>query len=148
MHFHKPLSRGRDPIPSRARKPAVLLTLLIAAPAFAHDISRSDSKIEIQGREVRATVTLNLKELQNPSIPLDSFQLDRDIGRVYDALRFHYFVTTPAQPSDTRLEQYSALGGALVRLRILYTFHQPVTEIHVRSTLPAIMPAGHQHLMS
>lgn len=128
------------------RTPALLLLLVTAA--FAHDISRSDSKIEIQGREVRATVTLNLKELQNPSIPLQSFQLDRDIGRVYDAVRLHYFVTSPAEPNDTRLEQYSVPGGSLVRLRILYTFDQPVTQLHVRSTLPAIMPAGHQHLMS
>jgi hypothetical protein len=125
-----------------------LVLFLLALPAFAHDISRSDSKIEIQGREVRATVTLNLKELQNPSIPLESFQLDRDIARVYDAVRFHYFITTPAEPADMRLEQYSALGGALVRLRILYVFGQPVTELHVHSTLPAIMPAGHQHLMN
>lgn len=122
--------------------------LLLAAPAFAHDISRSDSKIEIQGTEVRATVTLNLKELQNPAIPPESFRLDRDIGRVYDAVRFHYFITSPAEPTGMRLEQYSLPGGSLVRLRILYTFDRPVTELHVHSTLPSIMPAGHQHLMS
>ena len=127
---------------------AAIVVFAVAMPAFAHDISRSDSKIEVQGREVRATVTLNLKELQSPSIPLESFQLDRDIGRVYDAVRLHFFVTSPAEPVGTRLEQYSVPGGALVRLRILFTFDQPVTELHVHSTLPAIMPAGHQHLMS
>ena len=36
-------------------------------PASAHDVSRSDSKIEIQGREVRVTFTLNPLELVDQS---------------------------------------------------------------------------------
>ncbi len=114
---------------------ATLLALAIAGPALAHDVSRSDSKVEIEGREVRVTLTLNLKELQVPAIP-------------FDAVQQHFFVRSPAAPIETKLEQSSVLAGSLVRLRILYTFAQPVTALDVKSTLYEIMPAGHQHLMS
>jgi len=127
---------------------AALCAFLGAVPAFAHDVSRSDSKIEIEGREVRVTLTLNLKELLSPAIPLESFRLDRDVGLVFNAVRSHFIVSSPALPVSTRLEDYSVPGGSLVRLRILYTFEQPVTALTVKSTLPEIMAAGHQHLLS
>ena len=108
---------------------AALLVLSAAAPAFAHDVSRSDSKIEIQGREVRVTLTLNVKELLNPAIPLESFNPDRDVDLIFNAIRTHFSITSPASPANARLEGYSVPGGSLIRLRILYTFDQPVTAL-------------------
>ena len=130
------------------RVPVALLALALAGPACAHDVSRSDSKIEVQGRVVSATLTLNVKELQNPLVPLQSFDLDRDIGPIFDAVRNHFLITTPAFPIETRLGSYSVLAGSLIRLQILYTFGQNVTALVVRSTLYEIMPAGHQHLLN
>ncbi|HWF06984.1 MAG TPA: HupE/UreJ family protein [Bryobacteraceae bacterium] len=114
---------------------AVALTLL-TAPLCAHDVSRSDSKIEIQGRQVRVTFTLNVKELQSPAAP------------VFETVKEHYFVTSPASPSGITLADYSVLAGPLIRMRILYVFPADVTALTVRSTLYAIMPAGHQHMMN
>lgn len=136
------------PTAVRNRVTLSVLAILAATPLLAHDVSRSDSKIEIQGREVRVTLTLNLKELQHPAIPLETFSLDRDIGRVFNAVQSHYFVTSPALPSNTQIEKYSVPGGSLIRLQMLYTFAQPVTALTVKSTLPEIMAAGHQHLLS
>ncbi len=131
------------------RIPATLLGLAVSAGlAFAHDVSRSDSKVEIQGREVRVALTLNVRELQNPVIASDPLNLDQDIGRIFDAVQRHYFITSPAVPIRTTLEKYSALAGTLIQLQILYVFDQDVTTLDVKSTLFEIMPAGHQHLMN
>lgn len=118
------------------RLAALVLAVLTAGPLCAHDVSRSDSKVEIQGKEVRVTLTLNLKELQAPAAP------------VFDVVRQHFFVSSPALPASVSLEKYSALAGPLVQLRILYVFSNDVTALDVKSTLYAVMPAGHQHMMN
>jgi hypothetical protein len=110
--------------------------VLLTSPARAHDVSRSDSKVEIQGREVRVTLTLNVKELQAGS------------EDVFNTVQRHYFVTSPAAPVTTSLEKSSVLAGTLLQLQILYVFGQDVTALDVRSTLYEVMPAGHQHMMS
>jgi len=121
---------------------------VLTSPARAHDVSRSDSKVEIQGREVRVALTLNVKELQNPVIPSDPLYLDKEIGRIFDVVRQHFFVGSPAMPVETRLEKYSVLAGSLIQMQILYVFERDVAMLDAKSTLYEIMPAGHQHLMS
>jgi hypothetical protein len=122
-----------------ARRVFLLFALVIALHGWAgaHDVSRSDSKVGIEGRDVRVTLTLNITELRGlagVSVP--------------DAVLRHYFVTSPAAPVQTTVESYALLPGSLARMRILYVFAQDVKSLNVRSTLYEIMPAGHQHLMS
>ena len=116
---------------------ALALLCFATVSAFAHDVSRSDSKIVIQGREVRATITLNTSEIQNSG----TADLDSLVER-------HYFVTSPAAPESTKLLGYHVLAGPLIQVQILYVFPQDVTTLDVRSTLYEIMPAGHQHMMN
>src|ERR1035438_3185602 len=116
--------------------------LALASVLVAHDVSRSDSKVEIQGKEVRVFLTLNYKELQHPALT------SPEIEPIFAAVQRHYFVSSPATPIQTTLEKYSAIGGPLIQLQILYTFEQTITTLNVKSTLHEIMPAGHQHFMS
>src|SRR4051794_27633533 len=90
--------------------------VVFAGPARAHDVSQSDSKVEIQGREVRVSLTLNVKELQNPVIPSGRLDLDKEIGRIFEAVQRHYFVQSPAAPLETTLEKYSVLAEPLIQL--------------------------------
>jgi hypothetical protein len=124
------------------------LAVVFASSAQAHDVTRSDSKVEIQGREVQVTLTLNVKELQSPVIPTDPLDLDREIGRLFDTVRAHYFLTSPALPVDATLEKYSVLAGPLIQMRIRYLFEQDVTVLNVKSTLYEVMPKDHEHLMT
>jgi hypothetical protein len=132
----------------------LVLAAVLTMPVYAHDVSRSDSKIEIQGKEVRVFLTLNVKEVLDPrslsagGVDTAPVNLDKEIGRIFSAVRQHYFVTSPASPIETTLEKYSVLAGPLIQLRILYVFEQDVTRLEVKSTLYEIMPAGHQHMMS
>lgn len=115
---------------------SVILLLAFATTALAHDVSRSDSKIEVQGREVRATVTLNVTELKDKADP------------VPDIVLGHYSVKSQDLPVGTTVEKYELQPGNLAQTRILYLFPRDVTALEVRSTLYEVMPAGHQHLMS
>jgi hydrogenase/urease accessory protein HupE len=131
------------------RTSAALLSLvfLFNGLAKAHDISRSDSKVEIEGREVRVALTLNVRELKNPVITAHTLSTE-DIQRIFEAVERNYFVSSPSAPVKTTLETYSALGGPLIQLRILNVFALDVHRLDVKSTLYRIMPAGHQHLIS
>ena len=143
------MRRRQGPPAVQTRIIAVLLGLgVFAGLACAHDVSRSDSKVAIQGREVRISLTLNVTELQNPVIGSSPFKLDKEIGRIFDAVQNHYFVRSTAVPVRTSLEKYSVLAGPLIQLQILYVFEQDVTTLEVKSTLFEIMPAGHQHMMN
>jgi hypothetical protein len=119
----------------------VLLAFFVfaASPARAHDVTRSDSKIEVDGREVRVTLTLNPSELLNTGASPEA---------VYNAVQHHYFIKGPAAPSTTTLENYSMLAGTLARMRIRYVFPEEVTTLQVNCTLYQIMHADHQHFIT
>ena len=112
------------------------IAIALSGFALAHDVSRSDSKIEVDGAKVRVTLTLNTAELHGIS------------GPIPDAVLQHYFVRSPAAPLQTTVESYSPLPGSLAQMHILYVFPQDVTALEVRATLYQIMPPDHEHLMS
>jgi hypothetical protein len=112
------------------------LAIALSGLALAHDVSRSDSKIEVDGAQVRVTLTLNITELHGVSGPIPGAVLQ------------HYFIRSPAAPLKTTVESYALLPGSLAQMHILYVFPQDATTLEVRSTLYEIMPAGHEHLMS
>jgi hypothetical protein len=117
-----------------------LIGMAFAPAAFAHDVTRSDSKIEVEGKQVRVALTLNIRELRSGR--------NTDVTHIYDMVRQHYFVLAPGDPAASRLQSSEAIGGPLLQLRILYTFPNDVITLKVRSTLYEVMPAGHQHMMS
>ena len=134
------------------RLAALLLALLVAAQA--HDIARTESKLDVRGNEVRAALLVNLTELKGVLIPFDSTgritvaQLDTLIPAIFETVERHYSVRCPEPPVKTALGSYVLIDGHAVHLEILYTFSQPVETITVTSTLHEIMAPGHQHLMS
>src|ERR1700733_9219006 len=88
--FHDRKRRGQDHERYNPRMRMVAMFLGLATLAGAHDVSRSDSKVEIQGKEVRVFLTLNYKELQNPAFASE------DVQSIFAAVQQHYFVGDPA----------------------------------------------------
>jgi hypothetical protein len=125
------------------RSLAVLLAIFaittITFPAQAHDVTRSDSKIEIEGREVRVTLTLNPSEILNSGTSR---------AEVFQTVERHYFLTTPAAPLSTTLESFTMLAGVLAQMHIRYVFPQDVTTLRVNCTLFQVMHADHQHFIT
>lgn len=131
-----------------------VLIALLAFPALAHDMARSESKIEVRDREVKVALTLNLLELRDPVLHFDSTgrmtvdDLDRDIGAIYESVKRHYAVRDPDAPVRTTLERYVLIDGHAVHLEMLYVFEHEVTALDVTSTLDQVMAPGHQHLLT
>jgi hydrogenase/urease accessory protein HupE len=133
---------------------AAVLLLAAACLGYAHDIARTESKLDVRGDEVRAGLLINLSELKGISIPFDGTgritpaQLDGIIGPVFTEVRSHYSVLCPDEPADTHLDQYVLIDGHAVHLEFRYRFSHPVETITVTSRLHEIMGPGHQHLLS
>jgi len=131
---------------------AALFLLLLAAPAFAHDILRSDAKIQVQGHQARAAFTLNLFELTSPIVPgnprATPAQLDGSIQNIFASLRQHYYLRAPTAPVTTTLAQYVLIDGNVVHMEVTYDFPDAITALEVESHLDQIMPPGHRHFLA
>jgi HupE/UreJ protein len=132
----------------------LLAVLVIAAPArvHGHDVSRSESRLEVHGTEVAGTLTLDLVEFPGVDVNGDGFvsyeELDRAIDRVYAALKGHFVVGDPGPPVRTRVERYEIVENHLLRLDVRYAFERPLSAITVESTLHQITRPDHRHLIS
>lgn len=128
--------------------------LYFATQAPAHEVARTESKVEVHRREVTAALVLNLTELKDPVIDLGPTgritieQLDGVIGRIFDSAKRHYLVRAPGEPVDIRQGKYLLIDGHVVRLEMQFTFPADITSIEVESSFHRVMPAGHQHLIS
>ena len=123
-----------------------------SAVASGHDVSQSESRIDIHGRQVRVALHLNLLELGyvdkdgNGFISYD--ELDNSIGRVYTDIKQHFVLRGPAPPIQVTLERYGVVEDHVLDAEIVYQFPQDVTQLSVTSTLYEITRPGHQHLTS
>jgi hypothetical protein len=133
----------------------VLLALTGTAPLLtAHDISRSESTLDVRGREVDETLTVNLLDFHKlPDIDLNhdgaiSYdELDRAIEPLYAAIRQHYVVRTLDLPIATTVERYRLGSGTMLSVNITYRFAADVRRLQVESTLDRISQADHRHVV-
>jgi hypothetical protein len=154
------LRQFRDNVSRRAPRTAILLAiwLICAIPACAHDILRSESNLQVDGRMVRALFILNLFELKDPVVPGNPratvAQLDGSIGKIFDSIERHYFLRNilrnfpgnPDAPVRTTLGQYTLIDGNVVHMEVFYFFERDIAALEVASTLYEIMPPGHRLL--
>ena len=136
-----------------------MLGLLLAAVtpdvARGHPFSQSSSILVVSGRDIRATLTLDLLDLhsmpdvdRNRDNRLSFAELDDAIERISGAVERHFVVRGPGGPVQTTVERYLLDGETRVRLDILYRFASDVTTFDITSTLAAVTQPNHRHLMS
>lgn len=166
VEFYLAEERVRDPVPrvihwigepghraSFARL-GVILVLYCAFPGSVsgHEMSQSESRLEIREHEVRVAFRLNLLELGYVDTNRNGFisyeELDNSIGRVYADIKQHYILQGPALPTQITLERYGVVEDHVLDAEIVYEFPQELTQLRVTSTLHEITRPGHQHLTS
>ena len=144
---------------NRVFTPVVTLILYssLAGTCAAHDFSRSESRVEIHGREAQVALNLNLLELGNVDANGDGVisydELDRAIDGIYGKIKQHYILAAPSPPSQVTLQRYAISAGHVLDAQLLYVFPQNVTQLSVTSTLDQIVQhqigqPAHQHLIS
>jgi hypothetical protein len=150
--------------PGRHRRPAgrtrclagVLVAVALSCgppPVAAHDISRSESSLEVRGREVDETLTVNLLDfhkLPDPDLNHDGVisyeELDHAIEPLYAAIRSHYVVRSAELPVETIVERHTLGAGNMLRMEITYRFTADVRRLQIESTLDQISQADHRHV--
>ena len=86
-------------------RPVFALALLgcLLAPLQAHDLYRSESKLEVRGREVKATMTFNLLDFpgvdQNGDKVVSQAEFDQAFDRVYAAIIQHFSIRSSGPPT-------------------------------------------------
>lgn len=115
-------------------------------------MSRSESRVDVRGREVRVDLRFNLLELSNVDTNGDGAvsydELDVAIERIYAHIKQHYIVGNPGPPSQVTLKRYGVFEGHVLDLELIYEFPQKVTQLRISSTLHQLAQPGHEHLIS
>ena len=130
----------------------IAITLCFASPgsARAHDVPRSESRIEVHGHVFRVEFRLDLLELGYVDTKGTGFistdELDNSIGRIYADFKQHFLVGAPDSPIQITLERYRVVEDHVVDMELVYEFSHDVTELTLTSTLSQITRPGHQHL--
>lgn len=144
--------------PTRAAPPLAALAVaawlvLVGRPAAAHELSRSTSRITVDGAIVEVVLTLGAVDFhQGP--PVDTSgdgrvsvaEIDAAIGPLFDTIGRHLRVTAGgAAARAITLARYELLDSTTLRLRLRYEFPAPVDVVELTSTLPAVTQADHRH---
>lgn len=123
-----------------------------AGPLAGHDLYRSESRLDVRGREVRVAFTFNLLDFpgvdQNGDKVVTQQEFDAAFDRVYAAILAHYSLDSSGPPSRVTRDRYRLFDEHVLDLGMTYTFPQQVLGLKVRSTLTEVLGKGHIHLVT
>jgi hypothetical protein len=111
-------------------RPALALALFasLLAPLKAHDLYRSESKLEVRGREVKATFTFNLLDFagvdQNGDKVVSQQEFDQAFDWVYAAILQHFSIQSSGPPTRMTREKYKLFYQHVLDLQLLSFFPQ------------------------
>ena len=124
----------------------------LAAPAGAHDLYRSESKLVVNGREVKATLTFNLLDFpgvdQNGDKLISPEEFAAAFDRVYATIVQHYTLNSSGPPVRVTRDNYELIDDHVLLLHLTYVFPQQVLAVQMTSNLPDVLGPGHVHLVS
>ena len=124
--------------------------LCLGLTLCAHDLYRSESKLTIQGRIVKDTLTFNLLDFpgvdQNGDKIISQQEFDQSFERVYALVLSHYELRSSDPPVRMTREKYQLADDHVLLLDLEYTFPQQVLAVEMTSALPDVLGAGHVHL--
>jgi len=125
------------------------ITALSRATASAHDVSRSESTLSIEGATVRVQFVINLLELKSVDANGDERvsydELDARIEDVFTAIKQHFVLAAPERPTRVVLQRQQIVEEHVLQADLVYTFDRPVRELRVESTLETVTTPGHVH---
>ena len=120
-----------------------------AGEAIAHDLSRSESVLVIDGATVRAQFSINLLEFNGVDANGDGRvsydELDARVEHVFTLIKQHFLLTAPAPPTRVILQRQQIVEDHVLRADLVYTFGKPIRDLRVESTLEAATTSSHVH---
>jgi hypothetical protein len=130
---------------------AVFMGCVVVA-VDAHELGRSESKITVQGRDVRVLLRLDALELRGLKWAGGDMvaygELDHQIDGIYASVKEHFRLDSPAHLIGTELERYQLEQGHVLRMDLLFHFEHNIGELDVTSTLDRMTRPEHRHVTS
>ncbi|HEX7795125.1 MAG TPA: hypothetical protein VF456_12275 [Vicinamibacterales bacterium] len=122
----------------------------IASPALAHDLARSESRLEVQGAVVQCQLIVDLLEFpgvdQDRNGTISYAELDRSIADVFARIKANLILRSPDEPSRIVMTRHELLDEHTARLELVYTFPSNVSRLDVTSTFDQLARRpDHQH---
>lgn len=131
----------------------IVVLLLVAASASAHDLARSESRCTIQGPDAQCQLIVDLLEF--PGVDLDGngtityAELDRSIAAVFADVKAHFVLRGPAEPSRVVMARHELVDEHTARLDLKYTFPADVSRLEMTSTFDRLARRpDHQHYVT
>jgi hydrogenase/urease accessory protein HupE len=119
-------------------------------PLSAHDLYRSESRLVVAGREIRATLTFNLLDFpgvdRNGDKIISPEEFAAGFDGVYAAILQRYVLDSSGPPVRITRDQDELIDEHVLLLHLTYTFPQQVLALQMTSNLPDILGPAHVHL--
>ncbi len=130
----------------------LILSALSLLSAQAHDLYRSESRLEVRGRQIKATFTFNLLDFpgvdQNGDKRVSDAEFNEARENVIGAILQHYALDSNGPPARFTREKAEVFDEHVLTLVIQYVFPQDVIALRVNESLNDILGAGHVHLVT
>ena len=123
---------------------------MITSRLFAHDLAKSESRLEVNGNEIHAVLIVDLLAFSgvdgdgNGRISYE--ELDRSIASVFAGVKEHFVVRSSGDAARIVMTRHELLDEHTLRMELAYTFPSKLSRLEVTSTLDRL--AGrpdHQH---
>jgi hydrogenase/urease accessory protein HupE len=119
-------------------------------PLAAHDLYRSESRLAVNGREVKATLTFNLLDFPGVDANGDKIVSPQEYSaafdRVYAAILQRYTLSSSGPPVRVTRDSDELFDEHVLLLRLTYLFPQQVLALQMTSNLPDLLGPAHVHL--
>lgn len=130
-----------------------LVVLVITSPVLAHDLARSESRLEVRGATVQCELIVDLLEF--PGVDQDGngiisyAELDQSIADIFARVKQHLVLASPEAPSQIVLRRHELVDEHTARLDLAYTFPSNVSRLGVTSTFDQLARRpDHQHYVT
>jgi LPXTG-motif cell wall-anchored protein len=127
--------------------------LAIASPVLAHDLARSESRLEVHGAVVQCELIVDLLEFpgvdQDGNGTISYAELDRSIADVFARVKANLVLASANEPSRIVMTRHELVDEHTARLEIVYTFPSNISHLDVTSTFDQLaLRPDHQHYVT
>ena len=118
----------------------------------AHDLARSESRLNVRGSAVECQLIVDL--LGFPGVDEDGngaisyAELDRSIAGVFARVKEHFTLRSPADPTKILMTRHELVDEHTGRLTLEYTFPSGISRLEVTETFDRLTRRpDHQHFV-
>jgi hypothetical protein len=125
----------------------------LSLPILAHDLARSESRLDVQGAVVQCRLIVDLLEFpgvdQDGNGTISYAELDQSIADIFARVKANLVLRSSTEPSKMVMTRHELVDEHTARLDIVYTFPSNISRLEVTSTFDVLARRpDHQHYVT